>query len=75
MHGFIQRFNWLQFGTRLDKHLSSLSVNERNAVVLEENLESCIIVSFINEKLNSTSTLESKITVLFMNVVACVSPT
>ena len=43
MPGFIQRFNCLQFDTRLDKHLSGLSVTERSAVVLEENLESCII--------------------------------
>ena len=43
MHGFIQRFNCLQFDTRLDKQLSSLSVTERSAVVLEENLELCII--------------------------------
>ena len=63
MHGFIQRFNWLQFGTRLDKHLSSLSVNERNAVVLEENLESCIIVQAYARLLmkNSTQRVHSKV--------------
>jgi len=43
MHGFINFINCLQFDTRLDKRLSSLNVTERIFVVLEENLESCII--------------------------------
>ena len=42
-HGFIQPFKCLQFDTRLDKRLSSLGVTERSVVVLEDNLESCII--------------------------------